>query len=936
MTSDWCNSLETSLQASDRVGVDPNDHGYFGIPPLLDLPPLSNDHTRDQIGTAVLDQKPIKKTSTEAEVEDIWLLSDRPPPKRPEHRTWAQFEHGETNNPPLEFISESSSGAFDALLSSPDNPFGVQLHKDINNVSPSAYCGCLLSLALGRSSLLFSWNEQEGTFSETLEHVKIPGYSHETLAGVFAACRDCGNTTRYLRSYVDNTYGTRTGSSQIALAHAVDKLLSTVQAELGVRGQKTKSLLQLQALVRPPQAALSYFGRLVRRAHTVGSDEQIISLLFQEVQDAEHRNEFLHNAVCEILRMVAKPWMGFVEEWIGLKPEDGGLAVTKSGPGRSFVKVENRMWVDDQGFELEEPDFFLDERNMPSFMPGDMAQEIFETGRNLRFLRSNHPDHVLARQDEIVPNETPSLQWQFDWDAITRVEDKVKDYESALLRTLQGQVDKATKSEDDQRNMLLDGSYELQFFGKDETQVTEAMLASIKLLDQDTVPTTRADEGGLTKILRDQLFDQSPVSTKTTSFAPHWSLLPLLSFGPTIAAQARLVSGECMRLLFAAHGLRDHLQLQSQYHLLGNGLFCSRLSQALFDPNLDTAERESGVALSGGTMGLRLSGRETWPPASSELRLALMGVLADSYEPRPGPSVAAKDNLLAAISFAVRDLPPDEIEKCVDPDSLEALDFLRLSYKPPSALLPIMTPVILAKYDKIFRFLLRILRMLYVVNQLFRDVSSRPLPADDDDAPAADNASLRFRIEAHHFVTRLTAYSFDCGIGAPWRQFEDWLDGVQERLARDPVAAGAGTVFSPDRVRDYHEQVLDDILRALLLRKRQHPVLKLLEDIFTSILQFAKQSRQRQRQQRDRSNNDDDDDDAREESSRSYRSFKKKVEVFVTVCRGLSEKGGGGYGVKRDETGGIHDGEQKRGSETAENSINQLLLLLDMSGYFTR
>ena len=39
------------------------------------------------------------------------------------------------------------------------------------------------------------------------------------------------------------------------------------------------------------------------------------------------------------------------------------------------------MWIDNQGFELDEPDYFLDEDNMPSFIIlEDMAYGVFEIG----------------------------------------------------------------------------------------------------------------------------------------------------------------------------------------------------------------------------------------------------------------------------------------------------------------------------------------------------------------------------------------------------------------------------------------------------------------------------------------------------------------------------------------------------------------------------
>ncbi len=118
--------------------------------------------------------------------------------------------------------------------------------------------------------------------------------------------------------------------------------------------------------------------------------------------------------------------------------------------------------------------------------------------------------------------------------------------------------------------------------------------------------------------------------------------------------------------------------------------------------------------------------------------------------------------------------------------------------------------------------------MLFVINQLFRDISTLP----QSDSPASDDAILRFRIEAHHFVSQVTDYFFTRGISVPWARFQAWLDDIERDVTRqEHFGTSATRMHSPDRLRDYHEQVLDDIMLALLLRKRQAPVLKLLEDI---------------------------------------------------------------------------------------------------------
>ncbi|KAB5572109.1 Spc98 family-domain-containing protein [Coniochaeta sp. 2T2.1] len=890
------------------VEATPNDD-YFKVPPLLDLPPIPDVrfHPEPAVGNEPLACFEVPETG----IDDLWLFRGEEVRKQAAIKTWAEFDRGDEAEPTATFLTEASSAAFDALLAAKDNPFQIQDNDQYDVVDSGPYAACLLSLALGRSSLLYAWDDAKAVFIPTLQHIKLKGYSGQTLEGLSTACRDCGESTRYLQSFVEKIYAAHASPARTALANAIDKLLLTMQSELGLRAGRIRSILQLQALIQPVRSILIYFRGLIKRLAKSRSDEQLISMIFEEAHSVEYKEDFLRNAVCEVLRMVSRPWTDFVEEWMGLKPEEG-LVMSKNGAGRSFVKVENKMWVDDQGFELEESDYFLDEDAMPSFVPDDIAREIFETGRNLRFLRINHPDHPLARPDYIAASNPPKLEWQFDWDSMSRVEKKAKEYEEALSRFLKqglGQASKDNPTSNAASDVLNDS---FQFYGQDESQLNANLLASIETFN-NPIPQPTKETNPLHRILSEQLFSSSITSSPKSDFNPHSTLLPLLSFGPIISAQAKIINAACLRLLFTSHSLRAHLNLQHQYHLLGNGLFLSRLSAALFDTDLDTAERQSGVALTGGVMGLRLSGRDTWPPASSELRLALMGVLAESYVPPPGtpPRVSSKggeklpDDL--DISFAVRDLSPEEIEKCVDPDGLEALDFLRLSYKPPSALATVFSPVVLVKYDAVFRLLLRVLRMLYVVNQLFRDVV---LFGEQSEGVEVE---MRFRVEAHHFVTRLAAYFFETGVGGPWGRFETWLDTVEKEIGGDERKGGT-SYDGPDRLRERHELVLDEIMAGLLLRRRQRPVMGLVEDVLGCILGFAKALREKKHGGDER------------EMRKLHGTFRKKVEVFITVCRGMSEKGSGGAGGA--------EGRKERPGE--ENGIVRLLLMLDMSGHFAK
>jgi hypothetical protein len=198
-------------------------------------------------------------------------------------------------------------------------------------------------------------------------------------------------------------------------------------------------------------------------------------------------------------------------------------------------------------------------------------------------------------------------------------------------------------------------------------------------------------------------------------------------------------------------------------------------------------------------------------------------------------------------------------------------------------------------------------------------------------------------VEAGHFVRQVASYFFEGGVRERWRGFEVWLEGVEGECFSfssssgdgSGAVAGAGAEMemcddgggsggggggeggelpmpkkkacSPDVVRERQERVLDDIMGVLFLRKRQAPVLALLEEIFGVVLRFVRGLRVGWGEQAGTG----------ETPEELYRLFRKKVEVFITVCRGLGEKmavssGGGGQGA----------------------GVEQLLLRLDLTGFY--
>lgn len=910
-----------------HVSVD--ESGFFKLPTHFGL--QSELEPETDVDVSKDDPAPTESVYSFEFEDDIWASTDEVAEKAPEHKTWDSFITGTAPGRQPLMVSEAGATVYDALLSWSVDPLELK-SSGVPVVDIKAYFSSLLALALGQESVFFSKQEGGRSFKPMIPSMRVTGYSKDVLRGLEKQCQRCGSMLFELRSFVNTTYAKRTSKCGVALAGAIDQILKDVQRYVALHGQTPRSLLELQSTVKGLLAILLPFQRLTSKFRKGYSDEHVLSFVFHEAYSVDYGEEQLRGIMREVLQRVSSPWIEFLEEWIGTRQEEG-IPLTKANVGASkgFIKVDTEKYTDDFGHECEDVDFRLDDSKMPHFMPFDIAKSIFETGKNLRFIRECHPEHPLASAHIINATKPPKVGWLYDWDAIEDLEKRVTKYHDDLLRAIRdcSPHQQALMSEGLEHTI---GPGNVLASRNEEERSESRLLSALTTRMDEPLPDVVSKEDPLSQILRERLVQsvtrKSKPPTSGFDFTPHPSLLPVLSFGAIASAQSEVVNQESLRLLFNNHDLRGHLKMHRDFQLFGSGMFISRLSHALFDPDLETAERQAGVARQGGVMGLRLGGRDTWPPASSELRLALMGVLAESF----ASDNEFATNKLASISrdvselpgdmsFAVRDLLQEEIDKCMNPDSLEALDFLRLSYKAPNALSSIITPVILTQYDRIFKLLLRIMRMVYVVNQLFRDVNTRTSRWADP-----EEISFRFTREAHHFVSGITSFFMDAGVAIPWQAFEAKLDKIQADLKNPGNAKSSpDKVESPDRLREFHSRVLDRIMLSLFLRKRQQPVLNLLEEIFSAVLEYAKFSRTKAI-----GKNQAPDFDEKQEMHRLYKKFKTKVQIFITVCRALTEKSRSTSNKVSDDLGLKQEGIGE------DHMVAQLLMKLDMNDYYTR
>ena len=815
--------------------------------------------------------------------------------KTPKLKSWETFYNKTFEEPRITYISESGLQVFDAILGAQDKD-----REDGGNgrdsrclIKSVAFLRSLLELGLGRESVLFRYEEHERSFRPLIVNGRISGYSLEVIQSLSATFIDQGNKMKRLQSFVDGTQTSSTSlSTSIALASSIAAILATVHAQILDSPRSTLTLLQLLKLFEKPGLVVSYLNDIVSKVSTARSEEEFLSLLYDFVGDTEYSGECVQPTMFQVLASVSEPWLDAVSRWVGLK-------VTTSAGFRghlpNFVILREDTQRPEGGKETKKPEYDFAPLSMPNFISEEDGLVIFETGKSLRLLETYQPDHLLSRPLQPDVMKAPDLDWQFSWQDIERLQRQAQEYELNLRTAI--------------ADFNINGG-RLEKGNLHKTDITLTESTTVELSEETAKAYIHASIATFERPWPDLTAEKGNNSPKEDIFAPPLSLLPVLSFNPVVAKQARLINRACLHLLFKKYKIQSHFCLLYRYSLFGDGVFASRLSHALFDPEFDSTERRKG-RFRAGVSGLKLGSRDTWPPGSSELRLALMGILTESYYEsgqRAEVSSMFRDELPGGLSFAIRDMREDELQRCMDPNSIEALDFLKLQYRPPPPLDAVITQASLAKYDVVFKLLLRATRMLFVVNQLFRDTNPRFAIRH-----GADSTSRRFQIESHHFVSAICRYFFN-GVQANWDILKQRLEGIDKALDRDDTS----DVDSLHELRDFHENLLDRLMFTLILRRRQAEVMKLLEEIFSLILVFARHTRTEATGY----------SDLKTDLTGTYEKFKKKVRVFIGVCRGLSERRGEG-GTKGYDAGGEL-------SEDGGNTIGRLLLDFEMSGFYTR
>ena len=767
--------------------------GDIASPPGGDL----NDQEVSQFSPLALPS--LSAPSTDGGDQDIWSLDFELDNAQQLQQlyTWEAFENKEDATATrTAYLSEAGPEAFNAALQQ-----STDASATVDVLPQHITLRALRNVVLGRSSNLFQWDAEKGAFIRTLPDVPICGMSPATSSSVIAGMSAAGSTYRVLGSFASSPNKlSNSCTALVAFKGCVLDILDGLEAKLLFQTRNCRSILQLQRAMDRPHQLLALLSALTETVKDCDSDEGMIS----SISDFVHQHTAAGNRFTTVLKSVLTRTSG---PWLERLCHDVGLGGEFLSPdmGSAAPVVE----IDDHSAASLAPERRRVDM-MPSFVTEDDRALIASTKESVQAVRRHLPDHASGSGQRLNVDYSSreglhyfkrplSLQAEKDMWTTTKPEETMawadEDRQGKWLSTIDARMSQPLES-----NL------------HPPTKLRSALDKSLDYAEQDEL---------------DLMCEMLPFD-------------PLQKLRPAMAAHNRLLNKTLLRHIFDDLDLRQHLELQRQYHLLGNGDFVARLSQALFSADTQTAERRRDVVPNSKAMGLRLDTREgqSWPPASSELRLTLAGVLAETYfidGARRGRRT--KEDLPGGLSFSVRELPEEEIDRVMDVDSIYALDFLRLRYDPPPCLDVILTPAALKAYDDIFKFLIRLLRVQHVATKLrerfvFNAVSRQSRGS------ASHNSHMQFALEAHTALSVLFTHFVDVGIESPWRAFVSSIVRVEHSLETEDGSVD-GQHSGLNEIRATHDTYLERVRSRLFLRRKGEKLRKAVDEVLIRVLAGA-------------------------------------------------------------------------------------------------
>ncbi|KAJ7268667.1 Spc98 family-domain-containing protein [Mycena haematopus] len=560
----------------------------------------------------------------------------------------------------------------------------------------------------------------------------------------------------------------------------------------------------------------------------------LLSLLYDHLHaHMEHQSPTIVTAVFAfILTSTSREYFQQLSRSVGF----GGDSSIKK-PARVVGEQNDQYALDvsDDGIE-ERDEFDSISDSFPTFFPSNVVDVLPAAQKSLILLRAAEPDHPLLR----VPPVQCIVKWFWTWDEI----EAAWNHRDHKLVSKQAVED--LPLDDSEPGLAQFRIFDLEPGGH----------FGYSLLDDKHTPTPVSTLQSFIKAFPQSLHPITPSLSHLTS----------LVFERLVQHASTLSSALLSLFLSPAAPLqfRPHMELLHSYLLLAAPSFKSRLAAALFsdsegydaDEQIPTSVRSIGARRKAPEkrdrshrwpvgLSFALFERETWPPVGADLSFFLRTVIVDSFEiPAAERDVPSSQETFwveaeRRLGFAIRDLPTGPgHDQWLNPlcktfaHFLGALDFLYMDYKPPHPLDILITPEILSKYQRIFTYLLRIIRVEHALAAVFRMCRAAARPLFPTLTPS-NKLLLHLRFISHSFVTNLSEYVLDTAIGGNFDPFLASLSQVSDGPGHSPTFSDVFTLAKA------HSALMDDVLSACLLRSSQRAAGDILRQALELVLEFA-------------------------------------------------------------------------------------------------
>ncbi|KAH9994981.1 Spc98 family-domain-containing protein [Russula compacta] len=785
---------------------------------------------------------------------------------------------------PSPFLSEQSDSTF-AAARYYVNPRLQDPAWHVSHVSMRELFISIQNILVGNSSSLYQWHTPSETFvlphtaDGKREFIVIDGKDDALMESYTKRFLVIGNLLRRLDLFVnDLRRRSRTESQSIhSFAHALTTCIENIRLQLS----KFPNYSSAQIPLNPSALFLDHdefedvleaVASLCGRSLDLGPSEYppfssqpevLLSIVYTHLQHHFEKGSALRTRamLAYIFTVTSGDYLQTLSRSVGYY---GGL--TANRPKAAFASSGFDLGEDGEQDE-DESVSYNDLEEFPTFISSDAAEILIRARKSLKFLSTTQPNHPLLQHS--ASRRTVSWFWKDEEVSAAWENNPVN-----LSDTVENGPGSAARS-----NTGLSSDLSEQF--------------KIFSLEPGThlAPSARGAESTLQSFLED-FPSYLPSLTPTL---PHLSDLVL---SPLIA-HSTAVSGALISLLLSPEShlhLHSHLILLRSYLLLTLPAFTMRLQAALFSDSDDwnfegstmramaksTHNKKSAVSEGSGAqwavgLGLGLAERDSWPPGGSDLSYYLRTVIVDSLgsliKLTDEDSSEGRRRIFAEaeyrLGFAIRDLPVGSgRERWLNPScGFLALDFLLMDYKPPPPLDVLITPDVLSKYQRIFSFILRLLRVQNALAALFRMSRESPIFPT---LTSANNTLLWFRFSAQSFISAIASHVPDVAVRGN-------VDPFLARLV-------PGTFTDVFELADAHSDMLDDVLTACLLRSSQRTAGDALRGCMELALDLCVLAGDRRRGRIE-------EYAAAPLLENLHASFAEKMNILVTALREQVEKG---------------------------------------------